>query len=144
MRRGLINNDFTGAAGEAFDALIGFIEANGLWPQVDQCLGIQPDDSSTTPPEENRYYAGFILREGSKVEPSGEVGLYALDAGRCAVFMHKCSYETLWQTWNAAYREWLPASGEELRDAPPYEVYLYDKCKTRPEDLRTEIHIPIK
>jgi DNA gyrase inhibitor GyrI len=33
---------------------------------------------------------------------------------------------------------------EVLRDAPLFEVYLDDKCKTRPEDLRTDICIPIE
>ena len=38
----------------------------------------------------------------------------------------------------------LPESGYEVADAPPMEIYLNDPDKTRPEDLRTEICIPIK
>ena len=66
-----------------------------------------------------------------------------LSAGRCAVFLHKGPYQKLAETWRAAYRDWLPSSGQQLRDAPPYEVYLNDPRKTKPEDLLTEIHIPI-
>ena len=67
-----------------------------------------------------------------------------LPGGKAAVFTHKGPYETLWQTWNKVYRDWLPASGEKLRDAYPYEVYLNEKGKVAPEDLLTEIYIPIQ
>ena len=143
-RTGLINNDFTQAAQEAFAVLWQFMEDHDLCNQCSQCLAITPDEAGITPPEDCRYDAGVILRPGVQVKPEGEVGLQALEAGRWAVFQHKGPYGTLWQTWNAAYRDWLPASGEELRDAPPYEVYLDDAEHTDPGDLRTEIYIPIK
>jgi AraC family transcriptional regulator len=50
----------------------------------------------------------------------------------------------MWQTWNAAYRDWLPTSGEKLRDAMPFEVYLNDKRQVLSEKLITEIYIPIE
>ena len=63
-------------------------------------------------------------------------------AGRYAVFTHKGPYSTLWQTWNAAYRDWLPSSGMHLRELEPFEVYRNDKANTPPEKLVTEIFVP--
>jgi AraC family transcriptional regulator len=143
-RTGLVDNNFNQAADKAFEVLCRFAEEHDLSQHVVQCLAITPDDPGVRPPEECRYDAGFILREGVRVEPDGEVGVQVLEGGRWAVFLHRGPYETMWQTWNAAYRDWLPASGEQLRDVSPYEVYLDDKSKTKPEDLRTEIYIPIE
>jgi AraC family transcriptional regulator len=142
-RTGLINGEFTHAAQEAFGVLGQFLGTRHLLGQVTLCLGICPDDPSVTGPEACRYDACFVLREGAKVKPEGEVGIQTLPGGRCAVFLHKGPYRKLPETWRAAYRDWLPSSGQQLRDAPPYEVYLNDPRKTKPEDLLTEIHIPI-
>ena len=64
--------------------------------------------------------------------------------GRWAVSLHRGSYETLWQSWNRLYRDWLPASECVTRDAAPFEIYLDDKKTIPQEELRTEIWIPIE
>jgi DNA gyrase inhibitor GyrI len=62
-----------------------------------------------------------------------------------AAFLHVGPYENLGETYRAIFAGWLPASGEELRDAPCYEVYLNrDPRRTKPENLRTEIHVPLR
>lgn len=142
-RTGLINGDFSRAAQDAFRVLGQFIGKRHLENQVGCCLGICPDDPAVRGPENCRYDACFILREGAEVKPEGEVGIQSLAAGRCAVFVHKGPYQKLPETWSAAYRDWLPSSGQQLRDAPPYEVYMNDPRHTKPEALLTEIHIPI-
>ena len=74
---------------------------------------------------------------------SDEVQHVTIPGGQWVVSLHQGSYETLWQSWNRLYRNWLPASGFVLRDAAPFELYL-DNRKTVPsEKLRTEIWIPV-
>ncbi len=143
-RTGMIDNNFNHAAKEAFTALWQFLGAKNLDKDWTHCLSITPDDPSIIPPENCRYDAGVILRDGVKVEPKGEVQFQTLEGGRWAVFLHKGPYEMMWQTWNAAYRDWLPASGASRSDSPPYEVYLDSPSQTAPEDLRTELYIPLK
>ena len=43
-----------------------------------------------------------------------------------------------------ASRDWLPTSGEKLRDEPSFEVYLNHPESTPPADLRTEIWVPLE
>lgn len=64
-------------------------------------------------------------------------------SGRYAVFTHAGPYTTLHRTWKAIYREWLPASGEQLRDDPPIELNLNRPATIPPDALRTEIWLPI-
>jgi AraC family transcriptional regulator len=84
-----------------------------------------------------------VSQDGLSVQLSGEADLQVLPGGRWVVFQHKGPYETLWQTWTTVGRDWLPRSGEIVRDMPPVEIYLDDARKTPPEALRTEILIPI-
>jgi len=127
-RKGLIDNNFNKTAHDAFIVLNRFINSNRIWSSLEKgCLGICPDDGVEVSPEESRYIAGYFLKDGAEVWVRGEVEEMVLPAGRVAVFVHKGPYETLWQTWNKIYRDWLPTSEEKLRDAIPYEVYVNEK-----------------
>lgn len=114
-----------------------------LWPGVEVCLGICPDDPGLDP-QQARYMGGFILKEGTSVQSEGEVEVTTLPGGRWAVLTYVGLYEGLTQAWQDAYRNWLPTSGEELRDTPPYKVYLTDPNKTPPAEYVTEIYIAVK
>ncbi len=104
-------------------------------------LGIVHDDPDVTPPEKLRYDAAIVVRQ--QVEAEGEFGVMELPGGRYAVAVHKGPYDTLGATYQRVYGGWLPKSGEELRDAYPFEEYLNSPQNTRPEDLLTAIHLPL-
>ncbi len=142
--RGSINQDFTVAANKAFNILCNYVEKNHLGSHILLCLGISPDDPDVIPVEQQRYEAGFVFKAGINPPVTDDVKIKMIPAGRYAVFMHQGSYSTLWQAWNAIYRDWLPSSNIELRDEAPFEIYLDDKSKTKEDKLRTEICIPIK
>lgn len=142
--RGLIDYQYHKAAEAAFTTLMCFVREQGLTEQFTACLGITPDDYSVIPHDQCRFDAGVVLKEGVVVEPAGQVAIQVLPGGRWAVFQHKGSYDTLWQSWNTAYRDWLPRSGELPRDVPPMEIYLNNIRDTPPEQLCTEILIPIQ
>jgi AraC family transcriptional regulator len=144
-RKGLIDNNFNKTAAEAFSVLSRFVSANRAWASVENgCLGICPDDGVEIPPEDSRYIAGYFLKESGDVWVRGEVEIMEFPAGLVAVFTHRGPYETLWQSWNRIYRDWLPSSGKKLRDAFPYEVYVNERGQVPEEDLITEIYIPIE
>ncbi len=140
---GLIDMTYHQAADEAFTTLMTYLCHHGLRDNITACLGITPDDLDVVPHDQCRFDAGVILKDAGHIQPTGKVGVQVLPGGRWAVFQHKGPYDTLWQTWNTAYRDWLPRSGEMPRDVPPVEVYLNDVKKTQLAELRTEILIPI-
>lgn len=140
---GMVEYSFAAAADRAFTALMDYLHEHKLTDAFTACLGITPDDYDVVPHDECRFDAGVILRDGVAIVPAGNVAMQVLPAGRWAIFQHKGPYDTLWQSWNAAYRDWLPRSGERPRDVPPVEVYLNNVNHTPPEQLHTEILIPI-
>jgi len=42
------------------------------------------------------------------------------------------------------FSQWLPGSNKKLRDKPCFDIYLNkDPRRTKPENLKTEIYLPI-
>ncbi|HPC05354.1 MAG TPA: AraC family transcriptional regulator [Anaerolineaceae bacterium] len=144
MQTGMIGNSVDRTVDTAFQKLNVILMNHGLLKKVDYCLGISPDEPSSTDPKKFRYGAGYILKESVDLLSEEEMQVIVYPAGRYAVFTHKGPYSTLWQTWNAAYRDWLPSSGMRLRELEPFEVYRNDKAHTPPEKLVTEIFVPVE
>lgn len=131
---------FQTANQEAFGKL--FQRAGALTAQMNHCVAIYPDEVEIGKPA--RFDAGLIFADGQTPPAPEGLAYQTLPGGRWAVFRHVGPYDTLWQTWQAVYRDWLPASGETLRDTVPFEDYIDDASKVAPEQLRTDICIPLQ
>lgn len=141
-RKGLIDQNFNQAATEAFRVLTAELKRVNAWPFIRERIGMCPDEAGMVADEDARYQAGFVY-EGNLPVMNSDVRRTTIPGGRWAVTVHQGSYETLWQSWNRTYRDWLPQSGFEPRDEAPFEIYLSNPKQIPPEELRTEIWIPI-
>lgn len=131
------------AASEAFSKLMPFAYGNKLMTPETRIFGIGHDDPSVTGADQIRYDACFT--RDIAIEPSGEVRNQVIEGGVYAVFLHKGSYETLVESYDVLIGSWLPENDRELRDVPLFEEYLNrDPRRTKPENLRTLIYIPIQ
>jgi AraC family transcriptional regulator len=130
------------SAGAAWEAVCRFAYSRRLVSPDREFIGISHDDPQITAQEKLRYDACITVSQ--PVKPEGEVGVQSIAGGRYAVFLHKGPYENLLGTYQFIFGEWLPGSGEELRDVPSFELYLNAPERTRPENLKTEIYIPLK
>ncbi|MEM7128737.1 MAG: AraC family transcriptional regulator [Chloroflexota bacterium] len=133
---------FLTAPGQAFEKLMNHVMPNGLMEQVRHVIAIYPDEPEVG--KEVRFDAGVIFADG--VEPTAGEGLeiQTLSGGKWAIFRHIGSYDTLWKTWQDAHRDWLPTSGHELRNTCSFEDYVDNPKDVAPEELRTDIYIPIQ
>ena len=129
------------AAAAAFGAVCGFAGPRGLFGPTTRMIGISHDDPHVTDAAKLRYDACVTVDREVKAE--GEIGAKTIAGGRYAVFVHAGAYESFQRTYDEIFRGWLPASGEQLREEPCFEVYLTDPARCRPEEMRTEIWIPI-
>jgi AraC family transcriptional regulator len=130
------------AAGEAFGVLCQFAGPRGLLGPPARMIGISHDDPQVTDEARFRYDACVTINR--EVHAEGDVGQKTIAGGRYAVFPHAGPYETFQQTYDQIFRTWLPASGERLREEPSFEVYLNSPDQVNPEDLRTEIWLPLQ
>jgi len=130
------------SAHAAWEAVCRYAQSHGLFAPGGEFIGISYDDPQITAAENLRYDACITVSQ--VVKPDGEVGVRKIAGGRYAMFLHQGPYENLLGTYQHIFREWFPGSGEELRDEPSFEVYLNSPDDTRPEELKTEIYIPLK
>ena len=130
------------SATAAWEAVCSFAYPRALVLPDAEFIGISHDDPQVTAPAKLRYDACITISQ--PVKPEGEVGVQTIGGGKYAVFLHKGPYENLLGTYKIIFGDWLPASGEELRDVPSFERYLNTPERTRPENLKTEIYIPLK
>jgi len=130
-----------GEVGEAWQKLYSWAGRNGLLGPAAEILGVVHDDPEITPPERLRYDAAIVVND--RVRPSGEAGIQELPAGEYAVALHKGTYMLLGNTYARLCGEWLPASGREARSSPAFEIYRNMPHNTPPDELITEIYIPL-
>ncbi len=78
--------------------------------------------------------------------PQNKQGVKAgvIPSGRCAVVRHKGSHDQIRDIVCCLYRDWLPVSGEEVRDFPVYFHYLNFIHEVNENELLTDIYLPLK
>jgi AraC family transcriptional regulator len=130
------------SARQAWEAVCRFAFPRGLVGPGSQMIGVSRDDPQVTAPDQLRYDACITV--GRDVAPEGEVGVTTIAGGKYAVFVHQGPYEEFTRTYQEIYGGWLPASGMRLRDVPGLEIYLNSPGQVKPEELRTEICVPVE
>lgn len=129
------------------DSVLRFIEwrkQSGLSPkQTHRTFGVAYDDPDTTDPQQFRFDICGEVSDNVPENPQGVVdGI--IPGGRCAVSRHFGSLERIGDSIYPMYREWLPASGEELRDFPLFFHYLNLVPDVAEHELITDIYVPLK
>jgi len=79
--------------------------------------------------------------------PANPQGVVAriIPGGRCARVRHRGTHTRLGESAiYPLYRDWLPGSGEELRDFPLYFHYLNLQPETPEHELVTDVYLPLK
>lgn len=128
------------------DTAARFIEwrkTTGLSPvQSSETFGIAYDDPQTTQPEAFRFDICGSVREAVPANPQGVVNK-VIPGGRCAVVRHCGSHDRIGEAAYYLYREWLPGSGEELRDFPLFFHYHNLMPETPEHELVTDVCLPL-
>jgi AraC family transcriptional regulator len=127
--------------GASFEKLGAIIATRGLGPQVQGMVAVYFDDPDAVPEADLRSLCAYLAAPGAPV-PEG-LTAELLPGGRFAVMRHRGPYAGLRASYRHLYGSWLPASGAEPRDTPPFEVYLNTPADTAPADLLTEIWLPL-
>lgn len=136
-----------GPAEKVNDSVARFIDwrkQSGLSPrQSSRNFGIAYDNPETTEPAQFRF---DICGEVAGEVPPNPQGVVAksIPGGRCARVRHHGSHARISDSIYPLYRDWLPASGEELRDFPLYFHYLNLMPDTPESELVTDIYLPLK
>lgn len=126
----------------AFEKLAAVFASRDLFGQVVHMVAVYYDDPSVSDPQALRSHAAFQVKGPLTAAPP--LDALTLPAGRHAVLHFKGPYVGLPAAYDQLYGTWLPASGEVPSDHPSFEIYLNSPLDTAPEDLLTEICVPLK
>lgn len=128
--------------GQAFQTLYARIGGLGMFHRIREGVAIFYDDPMEKPPADLRSDGGVTLAEGMSV-PDGMAGK-TIPEGKAATVLYKGPYSGLPAVYDDLYSAWPPSSEEETADHPSYEVYLNDPTNTPPDELLTEIVMPLR
>jgi len=127
--------------GQTFGKLGAWLAETGLTPGLG--IGIYYDDPEATPADELRSDAGTIVPDDF-VTDDPRVHIVDVAGGTYAVGLHAGPYDGLPNAWGEMVGKWLPASGYSFGASPGFELYLNDCTKVPPDELRTEICVPVR
>ena len=113
-----------------------------LLTEETRAIGVGYDNPDIT--ETGKLRADACVSVHDEVALEEGIHRMTIAGGDYAVFLHKGSYEGLSRTYRQIFGEWVKGNDVALRDVPVFEQYLNrDPRRTKPENLRTEIYLPI-
>jgi len=132
---------YKNAANQAWSSLMQYGYSNRLITSKTTKIGITYDMPEFTHEEKIRYCACITINHNHKAK--GDIGTKLIQGGRFATFIHQGAYEELCHTYDYIYKDWYLKNTIILGNQPSFSVYLTDPAKEAPENLLTEIYIPI-
>lgn len=134
--------------GQTFHQLSGILSANELSPSTADTIGIYFDDPTCVPSEQLRSMACVLLPDQDAsydiCQRYESLNMQAIRGGEYAVLSFTGPYAALGYAYGWLYGYWLPNSGREPENSPVFERYLNNPRQVAPNELRTDIYLPLK
>jgi AraC family transcriptional regulator len=127
--------------GTTFDRLSALAAAKGLFGPTTRMLGIYFDDPKCKPKSELNSFAGLTVP--ADFTPTDGLMVQHVPAGKIATLIHKGPYAELEKAYDFLFCDWLPTSGQEPGEAPPFEEYLNNPRELPPSEWLTKVCIPL-
>lgn len=119
-------------------------KASGLSPiQSSQTFGIAYHDPQKADPETYRFDICGTVGQDVPANAQGVI-TKLIPGGRCARLRHQGSYDRFGVSLQYLYAQWLPQSGESLRDFPLFFQYVNLFPEVPEHELITDIHLPLR
>jgi AraC family transcriptional regulator len=127
--------------GKAFEQAYTRIAAQGLARPDMRWMAVYYDDPFAVPESQLRSRAGLSLPPDAVAQPPLEP--FTLGDRWCAVLRHQGPYATMRAAYQWLYGYWLIQSGYEAADSPAFEDYLNSPRDTVPDQLLSDIYLPL-
>ncbi|MEZ5648383.1 MAG: AraC family transcriptional regulator [Alphaproteobacteria bacterium] len=128
--------------GKAFEIVFSWFGVRNLIKADTRAIGIYYDDPASIAEENLRSKAGLVVPDSFHIEPP--LTRAEITGGTYAVLRHQGPYADMRSAYNWLYGTWLVQSGYETADAPIFEDYLNNPREVAPQDLLTDIYLPLR
>ncbi|MGL4240065.1 MAG: AraC family transcriptional regulator [Beijerinckiaceae bacterium] len=129
------------AIGTTFDRLGALAGAKGLFRPDTRMFGVYYDSPDAVPKADLRSFAGLTV--AADYAGDKELRLETIAAGPVASLVHKGPYAELHKAYDFLFCDWLPKSGRDPADAPPFEEYLNNPRELPPSEWLTRVSVPL-
>jgi len=129
--------------GDTLRRFIAWRKRMGLSPQTSATFNLLQTDPETCAPEDFRMGI-CVATKREVVSDENGISPGLIPAGRCAVLRLKGSSDDLRPAATFLYADWLPRSGEELRDFPIYVQRVTFFPEVPENEAITDIFLPLK
>jgi len=123
---------------EAMKTLMSWVANRGIKP-LGPPMGIYYNGPASVGPDELRWDIAIPVSDG--VDGEDEIAVRELPGGKFVYAFHQGPYDNV----KTVYDELFAFIGQNsLRPTgPPMEVYLSDPAKVKPQEVNTEIRVPV-
>ena len=128
---------------EAVNTLTGWAKQNHGPLKSGDGYGIAYNDPETTPEDDFKFDLGIQVSKSMKIDDVNVIEGH-IEGGRYATVRLLGSHDQLSKCVQAILKNWLPDSGEELRDAPLFFQYQNYATEVAENDLVTDIYFPLQ
>jgi AraC family transcriptional regulator len=136
---------------QAFADLAVWYSAHGHDRATQRHLGVFLSDPTSTATEDLRSRACFERPDElpwGEVRPladgAAELDEYVIEGGTCAVLTHQGPYSDMPAKYSWLFGCWVPHAGVSLADRPVVEQYLDLPAGMAPDQITTEMWLPIE
>ncbi|MDQ3071000.1 MAG: AraC family transcriptional regulator [Acidobacteriota bacterium] len=124
-----------------FNRLSEWVTARQQEPTDLMWIGVPHDNPHLTPPEKLRFDCCVMVT--GDMAPAGEIGLREIGGDLYATTTHYGAFDRLAETYGWLGGHFMPSAGLTPRGAPAIEIYLTNPETTAPEQLLTDILLPV-
>ncbi|RYG73415.1 helix-turn-helix domain-containing protein [bacterium] len=129
--------------GETIRRFIAWRKSEGLSPKVSATFNILHNDPENVAPEE--YRLDLCVTTSRAITPNEyRIKSGQIEGGRCAVLRLQGSSDNLRPAVSFLYSDWLPNSGEELRDFPVFVQRVSFFPDVLEHEAITDIFLPLR
>jgi AraC family transcriptional regulator len=129
--------------GDTIRRFIAWRRQVGLPPRISRTFNLLHADPDSTPPED--YRLDLCAATDGAIAPN-EHGVVAgtIPGGRCAVLRQVGASDDLRRSVHFLYAEWLPQSGEDLRDFPVFVERISFFPDVPEHEAITDVFLPLR
>ena len=124
--------------GSTFEKLFMNANSQNLLNENTRSFGLYYDDPKSVATDELRSMACLTVDESQLLD--SELERVTVPAGKFVSILFKGPYAELEKPYDWLFGHWVPNSGQEIMDFPPFEEYLNDPKDTPPNELLTRIY----
>ncbi len=125
-----------------FGKLMAWAGPRGLINSPDTLiLSVYHDDPNIT--EEAKLRTSICITVPTDIKAEGEIGRMKVAGGKYAVGQFELLPDQYPDAWQSIYGGWLPESGYQPNDGPPFEIYRNDPRQHPEGKCVVDICIPV-